>query len=65
MGYKYRSNKQLVLWLIGISKHNYKDNECTPDFSCCGKNLKEPFKARWKTFKIFMKVINCNVKLKV
>lgn len=31
--------KQLELWLEGISVHNKSMNECCPDFSCCGGNI--------------------------
>lgn len=37
---------QLVLWVCGKSVHNKITGECCPDFSCCNKELQEPFKNR-------------------
>lgn len=30
---------QLQLWLNGDPVHNKERDECTPDFSCCNKDL--------------------------
>ena len=32
---KDRYQRQLNLWVVGQSEHNYVDNLCCPDFSCC------------------------------
>lgn len=32
---KKRAELQVEEWVKGNSQHNYIDNECCPDFSCC------------------------------
>ena len=34
-GYFIRKYEQLIDWMNGKSKHNYVDDECCPDFTCC------------------------------
>lgn len=35
--YEERNEYQLLQWQQGISLHNFVDEECSPDFSCCHK----------------------------
>ena len=39
---------QLIAWLAGLSIHNRLRNECCPDFSCCCKPCRTPFKQRMR-----------------
>lgn len=39
--YQDRVMNQGLLWINGISIHNYQDGECCPDFSCCHPELFE------------------------
>lgn len=34
-GYHARLIKQTIEWVNGVSTHNFVDDECCPDFSCC------------------------------
>lgn len=33
--YATRCIRQSLRWVNGKPEHNYVDDECTPDFSCC------------------------------
>lgn len=33
--YQHSALQQNEMWLNGISLHNYFNDECCPDFSCC------------------------------
>lgn len=37
--YEKRRDLQTLSWVNGKPYHNKTDNECTPDFSCCNKEL--------------------------
>ena len=39
--YQERVLTQIENWVNGISRHNYIDDECCPDFSCCEPDLFE------------------------
>lgn len=38
-GYTDRVIKYSLMWVNGRPKHNYTDNECVVDFSCCHPDL--------------------------
>lgn len=38
--------RQGVLWINGVSTHNYVRDECCPDFSCCFPVCFEPKRAK-------------------
>ena len=40
---------QGILYVLGISLHNYYTNECVPDFSCC-EDIYTPLHKRIKYF---------------
>lgn len=40
--YHLRTQRQMLLWANGISRHNAVDDECCPDMSCCHPILAEP-----------------------
>jgi hypothetical protein len=44
--YQKRVMSQSVHWVNGMSIHNQTDDECTPDFSCCHKDLFETDRAK-------------------
>jgi hypothetical protein len=45
----HRMEFQLEMWVQGKPHHNYMDNCCCPDFSCCIPDLLQPVEVR-KTF---------------
>lgn len=52
-----KTRTQLLLWIVGINKHNGKcsgEGECTPDFSCCTK-IRTGFKERLVVAKDYYK----------
>lgn len=53
-GYVYRSYEQLVDWMNGTSKHNYIDDECCPDFTCCANILPDDAAAKRLVYDHFM-----------
>jgi hypothetical protein len=53
-GYIIRSYEQLVDWMNGISKHNYIDDECCPDFTCCANILPDDKNAKQIVYEYFM-----------
>ncbi len=38
-GYTNRVIQHSLMWVNGQPKHNYVDEECVVDFSCCNPNL--------------------------
>ena len=53
-GYTIRCYDQLVDWMNGISKHNYVDDECCPDFTCCSHILPDDKDAKRLVYDHFM-----------
>lgn len=48
-GYQDRVIQHSLMWLNGKPKHNYIDDECVADFSCCCPELfTENFEKRQK-----------------
>lgn len=45
-GYHARCMAQSLQWIEGCARHNYADDECTPDFSCCVPSLFETDRAK-------------------
>jgi hypothetical protein len=43
---KTQQLKQLRNWVNGKSEHDYINNQCVPDFSCCSPELQQPKKTR-------------------
>lgn len=41
---------QGIMYVCGISVHNYITNECVADFSCCCKEIHNPISKRFKLF---------------
>lgn len=41
---------QGIMYVLGISIHNYYTNECVSDFSCCYKDIHTPLYKRIKYF---------------
>ncbi len=39
IAYSGRCEAQLQEWVAGRAVHNAVDNECCPDFSCCGSQM--------------------------
>lgn len=44
--YRERCRYQTEEWVKGNAVHNYIDNECCPDFSCCKPELLQPKEIR-------------------
>lgn len=40
------SEEQLDQWVNGVSIHDYDNNQCCPDFSCCNKKMHTPIEER-------------------
>lgn len=38
----------------GISEHNYVDDECCPDFTCCANILPDDYRAKKIVYDIFL-----------
>jgi hypothetical protein len=58
MTYKSRTLKQCYEWVNGNSIHNFIDNECCPDFSCCviPSNYKNDHQSRLNFYHKFRRV---------
>lgn len=51
-GYKNRMKQQTLQWAMGNPRHNYIDNECCPDFSCCHPDMYETDEIkRWRLYR--------------
>jgi hypothetical protein len=53
-GYTIRCYEQLIDWMSGNSRHNYIDDECCPDFTCCANLLPDNPRAKKIVFESFM-----------
>jgi hypothetical protein len=53
-GYIYRKYEQLIDWMNGKSKHNYIDDECCPDFTCCTNIIPDNKEAKQIVYNFFM-----------
>ncbi len=53
--YPIRVMAQTLSWAMGVPEHNYRDDECCPDFSCCQPDLFEKDgRKRWAEYRAIL-----------
>lgn len=53
-GYIQRKYTQLIDWMDGKSKHNYIDDECCSDFTCCTNIIPDNNEAKRIVYEHFL-----------